>query len=278
MARHPYATEAVVEFLRTIDGETELDRISAAFVGQLRRRGFGDFSLRLGNDDAVVIDGRPFHGVSTYSQGWERHFCTRNYFETSPVFRLARVMDRPFNWFELLALPWISKPDKRVFEEAVEFDIGLGITVPIRTRHGESGVFTVTSNPREDPTADVIRSKGETAHLLGFAFFEVAGPLIEERQRRRGLGGIEPALGFANDNAPLLGPSIASWRGKGLTVFERDCLAWGAVGLTDWLISERFRFPEAMVHCALESARIKLGAASRTHALVKALVNDLVAI
>jgi hypothetical protein len=188
MARHPYATEAVVEFLRTIDGETELDRISAAFVGQLRRRGFGDFSLRLGNDDAVVIDGRPFHGVSTYSQGWERHFCTRNYFETSPVFRLARVMDRPFNWFELLALPWISKPDKRVFEEAVEFDIGLGITVPSRTRHGESGVFTVTSNPREDPTADVIRSKGETAHLLGFAFFEVAGPLIEERQRRRGLG------------------------------------------------------------------------------------------
>jgi hypothetical protein len=111
-------------------------------------------------------------------------------------------------------------------------------------------VFTVTSNPRDDPTADVIRSQGETAHLLGFAFFEVAGPLIDERQQHR-LSDLEPAYSVANDNAPLLGSSVTGWRGKGLTVFERDCLAWGAVGLTDWLISERFRFPEAMVHCAL---------------------------
>ena len=276
MKGQPHPTDALVEFLKTIDGEPDLDRISAAFALHLKRHGFGDFSLRIENDDAAIIDGRPFHGVSTYSPDWEQHFCARNYFVTSPVFRFARVVRRPFNWFEILAQPWISKADKFVFEEAAEFDIGLGISIPIHAPHGLSGVFTVTSNPSDDPTADVIRSQGELAHLLGFAFFETAGPLIAQRQHR--LGSVEPVRCHANDNRPSSGTSSTAWRGKGLTEFERDCLAWEAVGLTDRLISERVRFPEAMVSRTLESARIKLGAASRTHAMVKAIVNDLVAI
>ncbi|MGD9538100.1 MAG: autoinducer binding domain-containing protein [Alphaproteobacteria bacterium] len=276
MEGRPYPTDTLFEFLKAVEGETDFDGISAALVCYLEREGLGGFSLRIGDDGAPVVDGRPLLSVSTYPEEWERHFHAHNYFVTSPVYRFARLLQRPFNWFEVLAQPWISKVDRRPFEEANEFGIGFGVSIPIHTPDGREGVFTATSDPSHDPTADMIRTKAEVAHLLGLAFFEITEPLIAARQHAP--DGAGPADGHANDNAPPVDAPTLDWRGKGLTVFERDCLAWGAVGLTDWVISERFRFPEAMVRCALESARIKLGAGSRTHAVVKAIVNDLVAI
>ncbi len=63
-----------------------------------------------------------------------------------------------------------------------------------------------------------------------------------------------------------------------LTPFERECLVWAAFQIDDAAIAARFSLPETMVRQALEIARIKLGASSREHAVVRALAHGLIAL
>ena len=185
-------------------------------------------------------------------------------------------MRRPFNWFQLLALPNLPKRSRQIFCEAAEFLIGMGLTVPLHPTHALPAVFTITSDRSADPSTESIRVQGRMAHLLGLGFYELAGPLLHDRQLA--LREAAPLGAAVNDNTPSARLEAAYEIRHPLTPFERECLTWSAAGYDFLAISDRLWLSEALVHRTLELARIKLGAATHDHAVVRALANDLIAI
>lgn len=267
---------ALKQFLDATAPESDLRHTGTVFDATIRRLGFGEFALRIRKPGKTTTEDTPFNGIWTYPNHWREHFNASGYFSISPVFIMAERLRRPFNWFEILALPALSKAQRRMFSEAAEFSIGMGLTVPIHTANCRPAVFTINANQSLDPAADSIRVDEKKALLLGFGFFERAAPLLHGQQLA--LSETDPLSVAVNDNAPQ---TDAEMRGKirhVLTPFERECLAWSAAGLDSWAISERFALSEAMVHRAFEAARLKLGVATRDHAVVRALANDLIAL
>jgi DNA-binding CsgD family transcriptional regulator len=61
-----------------------------------------------------------------------------------------------------------------------------------------------------------------------------------------------------------------------LTARERECLLWAARGKTAWETSAILGIGEATVNNLLASAKLKLGAATRTHAVAKAITLGLI--
>ena len=65
--------------------------------------------------------------------------------------------------------------------------------------------------------------------------------------------------------------------GAKLSVREKDCLRWRAMGKSDWEISQILAISERTVKFHLECARAKLGATNTVHAVARAMAHGLVA-
>ena len=61
---------------------------------------------------------------------------------------------------------------------------------------------------------------------------------------------------------------------KPLTVRERECLKWAAIGKTDWEIGEILGISQSTAHFHIEKAKKKFGVATRTQAVVQAVVTN----
>lgn len=264
----------LMELLHAGRRAVDLTDMGASFDAIIRRLGFGDFSLRLKRP--APPGETSYDGIWTYPTSWESHFQASRYYLISPVFHLADRLHRPFNWFEVLALPNLTKRSRQIFYEAAEFSIGMGLTVPLHPTHDLPAVFTITSDRQADPSADSIRVQGRMAHLLGLGFYELAAPLLHNRQLA--LRDAGPTVAAANDNFPAGRHGTAREFRHALTSIERECLTWCAAGFDSQAISERLWLSDALVHRILELARIKLGVTTREHAVVRALANDLIAI
>lgn len=188
----------------------------------------------------------PFHVETTYPSEWVSRYLERNYLEADAVSLEGRRAPVPFQWRTALALPTYGAEARMVFDEAAAFGLHDGYTVPI---HAAAGL-SVVSMAVDDLSLFKPRAARQrhTVHLLAMLFHLAC----------------DRALADALPPAPRLSPR------------EREVLLWAAQGKTGWEIAQILKLTERTVTYHVENAKTKLGAGSRSQAVVMALSLGLI--
>lgn len=189
----------------------------------------------------------PFHVETNYPAEWVSHYLERNYVAVDAVALEASRTPIPYHWRAALALPVYGTQAQTVFDEAAAFGIHDGYSVPVHASAGLSLISLAVDDPSLFRPSAAMRR--HTLHLLALHFH-----LACER---------------ALADTPL--PTVR------LTPREREVLLWAAQGKTGWEIAQILTLTERTVTYHIENAKTKLGASSRSHAVMMALTLGLIA-
>lgn len=236
-----------VSLLDDLEEASDAAALRAVIEREFQRLGF-DFLgyLALHVPDAPDT---PLSLISTYPQAWVRRYVEHGYANFDPVCLTAAQSTIPFAWTSRAAGRSSSIAQRRIFDEATEFGIKNGITVPI---HGPSGALATLSGSADMPDREfrrLWRAHRDALHVLALHCHAA----IEKRVLR-----VAPRL-----------------EGK-LTGRERECLLWSARGKTAWETSEILGISESTIVFHLKNAMRKLGVRGKTHAVMKAIVNKVI--
>lgn len=170
---------------------------------------------------------------------WDRYFSS-GYLFVDPAIKRVLSGGAPFQWSELIPSCRNDPAATRVMDEAGEFRLRTGLTVPITMPGGSAAGFSLAGEHVE-LTPDGLR-------IL---------PLLMTYALCRTLLNAET-------------PSV------GLSPRERDVLSWAAEGKSEWEIGMILGISEHTADKVLRAIRAKLGAVSTTHAIAKALRQGLI--
>jgi LuxR family quorum-sensing system transcriptional regulator SinR len=186
--------------------------------------------------------------VLTYDDEWVEHYKKSDYVHIDPVFNVAARSVLPVDWSTL------EKRDRKVvklFNEANDANVGKqGLTIPIRgPENGLWALFSVTTNDTDREWR--ARLRGLTREVLLLAHF------IHQKAYEIYGGGEKFDL-------------------NAITRRECEALSWTAEGKTVVDIAVLMKISPETVKAHLDSARHKLGALNRVHAVTKAIRAGLV--
>ena len=175
---------------------------------------------------------------------WAARYNDRDYVFRDPVVKRLQSDRNLFSWADAYSSCRSSSDVKLIRGEASEFGLVDGLVVPIQSVDGAHAAFSFGG---ERP-----QISGEDAAALAFVTNFAAGHLLTIVSRRK------------------VGEHTR------LTPREVDCLIWSAEGKTDWEISKILGISRSTVLKHIASAREKLGAMNKTHAVAMALRSKLV--
>jgi len=179
----------------------------------------------------------------TYDAAWVEHYKKSNYVSVDPVFNVGARSVTPIDWATL------ERNDRKVvklFGEAQDAGVGhQGLTFPVRGP--ENGLWALFSVTADDSDRDW-------------------------RQRRRSLvADLLLVAHYVHQKAYDLHKSGEVLDLNCITRRETEALAWTAEGKTVVDIATLMKISPETVKAHLDSARYKLGALSRVHAVAKAI-------
>jgi DNA-binding CsgD family transcriptional regulator len=150
----------------------------------------------------------------------------------------------PFLWSETLAKSRKEKVERQIFHEAAEFHLKEGLCIPIY---------------------------GPRRYL---AFATLAGDQLDKSPSSRAALHV---MSLYTHNRLIKLMRAAARPSVDLTRREVDCLQWVAQGKSDWEIGEILKISESTAHWYVESAKRKLGVATRIQAVMSAVSAGLIA-
>src|SRR5271170_7493344 len=105
---------------------------------------------------------------STYSAEWQKHYNQQNYVNIDPVVRAGLGGVLPVDWSKLRSDdPLILK----FLGEAQEFKVGrVGLSIPIRGKHGEFAMFNVTAEVSSSEWQKRLNYLSRDLMLLAYQF------------------------------------------------------------------------------------------------------------
>lgn len=191
--------------------------------------------------------GAPFHVETNYPVEWAEHYRLNGYMCIDPVAQEGLRSAVPFLWRAALALPQYGAAAHKLFDEAAQFGLKDGLTVPIHAPGGVCMMSMAVDDPALlGPGASAERN---VLHLMALHFHMACDRALSSRKSQ-------------------LAP--------GLTTREREVLQWAARGKTGWEIAQILSLSTRTVTYHVENARSKLGAASRAQAVVAAMTLGLI--
>jgi DNA-binding CsgD family transcriptional regulator len=224
------------------------DDIYATLAALGARLGFDYFSLaistpvtRLSKASAVVRS----NYLSTWQERYERH----QYSEADVLIRLGRTARLPFLWGSKEDLTEVTPSEQNVLEEAREFKLLSGISIPTYGPFGELMLLTLAINGTKKTLVDLVR---ESYNLLW-----MIAPQIQEAVLQS-----QPASGASH---------VVT-----LTAHERICLLWTLRGKSSWEISRIISRSKPTVEYHLQKAMRKFGVTTKIQAAVQAMEGGLI--
>jgi LuxR family quorum sensing-dependent transcriptional regulator len=176
--------------------------------------------------------------LKSWPEEWSARYFRRNYLFNDPTIRSIRDASRPFYWDEIDHLTRDDWKSALVMNEAREFGLSRGITVPLFTIEGD---------------------------LVGFS---LAGAELESRDD------VRHAFSIIANYAVARAIALREAEGAGevkLSHREREALQWLADGRLRHEISEIMRISEHGVDKHLRSCRAKFKARTTSFAVAEAL-------
>lgn len=236
------------DFFDLLDRLSRADRIEAASETiEAFMKAWGlHHSAYLGFNLPTPAGERPLL-CATYSAEWQKHYAQKAYIDFDPIMRLGFGGILPVDWSQ------IDRTDpivRKFFGEAQEFDVGAnGLSVPLRGRHGEFALFTVTWKGAE---AEWLKLKEDLLRDLVVMSWNFHAAAL----RSVGVGEGE---GFVR-----------------LPPREASCLRWKGLGKTDEDIGRILGISPHTVRFHLESSRSRLNTANTMHTVAKAISLGLI--
>lgn len=231
--------------LERFSAASSIDDITSLLRGHATDLGFDSFvyALRMPThfSDAKVVM------LNGYPDGWVGHYFDQALYDDDPVMAHCANHIVPVQWHDL-KLPRASAGE-RMMNEAGEFGLKSGITMPIHSPFGELGVLSFAVNRPVETASEI------TQHALPCV--QMLASYVHEAVRR-------------------LSVSVDGTIRPQLTPRESECLRWVADGKTSWEIGQLLTMSESTVTFHLNNAMQKLDVCNRQHAVARATLQGLI--
>ena len=230
--------DQTIDFIRSLDEARTQGEICKRIIGLTR--GFGvehilagtipkPGSLSNAQKSNIILDYWP--------KDWIALYFKKNYLFSDPAIRkLADV--KPFRWSELDPLTLRSPKAKRVMDEAGDFGLRAGITIPLLPIEHEMIGFSFAGRALE-------MSPHEETMLIMLASYSVARALV-----------------IRNEAAP---------KNPVFTAKEKNILHWTAAGFKRKEIAARMNVTEKAIDWHLQNIRKKLDVSTTAFAVAEAI-------
>ncbi|MCG2632490.1 LuxR family transcriptional regulator [Bradyrhizobium sp. WYCCWR 13023] len=170
--------------------------------------------------------------IATYPEKWTSHYLGSRYERIDPVIAQVLESPEPFQWGVGLPSSFNSPAQQRLLDEAAQFGIRTGFTVPIHDGRGPIAALTFATSQREAPFEVCVNSHARVLQLMAMYFHaHVRRKLSDE---------------------PRIGETLLSPR-------EYECLEWASRGKSAWEIGCILGISRNTVAYYLENAKEKLG-------------------
>lgn len=233
------------DLMQTFTDAKSVDDISALCKKHSKALGFDNFiyALRVptyfSDSKLVLIDG--------YPATWVDHYFERSYQSVDPVMAYCAKHIVPIQWQDLK--PVTEGLSLRMMNEAGDFGLKSGITMPVHSPRGEMGILSLTVNQLP-----------KTAH-------EITGAALPY---------IQIFAGYLHEAVRRVFDLVEDPEAPKLTNREQECLRWVADGKTSWEIAHMLNVSERTVNFHLNNVMLKLDVCSRQHAVGKAAFQGLI--
>ena len=244
MAHRPAVPGYVV---RAVTEADSLQALHDAASRHLDDIGFSHFAFHLArageyNDRVLTI-------LTDYPDEWIRRYTDRSYLYNDTVHNHSLHTIRPFAWSSVRGRE-SPKQAEVIFNEAGEFDIRDGMSVPVRGLNETFSLFSAVADGTEAERREALTLNGGSVALLAIMIHEQAAKLVKAGEIQH----------------PLMH----------LTAREREVMKWVASGKTTPDIGDILKLSEATVNAHVAAATTKLNATTRTHAAVIAVLQGLI--
>lgn len=234
------------EYIDLVQTGADFTSIRQSLQAAVRSMGFSGVAYHVVRPPAGQI---PQKNWNTYSKDWVDHYFTKGYPDIDPTFSAAATTIMPFRWKAFRFDQHTSNRQRRLFDEAREFGIYDGVTIPL---HGPTGGLATLS-------LSIGTKGGEVSETWS---------LWRDELTLMGAYTHEAMLRSAESKADYV--SIK------LTDRERECLTWTAKGKTTWEVARILSIAGETVRFHLKNAMSKLDVYSKHHAVVKAIMQGLI--
>lgn len=184
--------------------------------------------------------GRPTGLISTYPQSWTSHYLCSRYEAVDPVIDRARLCRDTFCWS--VRDLHLSRRQCQLMDEASQFGIRCGFTIPIHDRRGLFAALTFATDEKKPLFFKAIERYELTLQLVAMVFH------IYARERLVTEGTVD---GFV------------------LSRREVECLEWAARGKSAWDIGHILGISQRTAVFHLDNAKKKLGVRTITQAAIR---------
>jgi LuxR family quorum sensing-dependent transcriptional regulator len=234
--------DETLSFIAAVDRAGSADAVAETVLSVLKPFGFSQ----------VLAGTIPLPGMSAQQQvanivlhrwpeQWSQRYFSQGYLFDDPTIHRVTTSTEPFLWSELDELYRDRPAARRVMNEAREFNLAFGFTVPMLTLDGQCAGFSIASDRAELPP----HYRGAMQLLAMYSF-----------GRALSLVGMPPPVK--------------------LTPRESDVLQWIAEGKSDWEIGKILHVSEHLVDKMARQIRVKFGATNRTQAVAQALRHRII--
>ncbi|TPI13117.1 LuxR family transcriptional regulator [Mesorhizobium sp. B4-1-3] len=184
--------------------------------------------------------------ISTYPCPWTTHYLRSAYEKLDPVIVLARSRQDPFSWHaDGGDLGWSAR-QQELMEEARQFGIHCGFTIPIHDHRGHFAALTFASDETRPLFLRTIERYERVLQLIAIFFH------IHARQ-------------FLTDTGVVDGVALSRR--------EVECLKWAARGKSAWDIGHILGISQRTAAFHLDNAKKKLGVRTITQAAVRLAIS-----
>ncbi|WP_421950826.1 LuxR family transcriptional regulator [Pelagibacterium sp.] len=179
--------------------------------------------------------------ISNYPSRWTSHYLQSRYDRIDPVILRARCQECPFQWGKEHCGEDMSATQQQFLDEAAEFGIVSGLTIPIHDRRGNFAALTFAADEGDPASLRVVERYDQALQLMATCFHTVA-------------------------RAKTAGPIID---GVKLTPREHQCLQWAACGKSARDIGTILGIKRRTASFHLDNAKAKLGVRTRAQAVAR---------
>jgi LuxR family transcriptional regulator, activator of conjugal transfer of Ti plasmids len=170
--------------------------------------------------------------ISTYPVAWTDYYLRQQYERVDPVIVEALASPEPFEWGKEFPSQRLSRPQYALLDEAAQFGIRCGFTVPVHDPRGPIAAVTFATDERRPQFEHCIEHHRHVLQLMAMYFHAHA--------RRR------------------LSPNRVI-DGIALSPREFECLGWAAQGKSAWDIGQILNISRRTAAFHLDHAKAKLG-------------------
>lgn len=184
----------------------------------------------------------PYFMLNAWPAGWFERYVQENYVHVDPVIYRTKMSDEAFVWSEALADKPVTRAAKRVMNEATEFGMYDGYSVPLHSVGGFQAIVTFGARK-----VDLSQEQRGALHIISiYAHNRLRAFLSEGRERSA--------------------PAVAK-----VTPREREVILWCAAGKTNWEIGQILGISEKTVQHEIASASRKLNSVNRAQLIAESI-------